>query len=148
MNWPWDSEFCSFWYSISLVYPFLVLQLSELVYVGEWFGGWGPEASVTSWPHIVRLCCSVNKSRLTLCDPMNCSTPGFPVFTITQNLLKLIPIDLVMPFNHLILCAPFSSCSHSFQPSGSFSMSWLFASGGQSIGGSGSASVLPMNIQD
>ena len=39
MNWPWDSEFCSFWYSISLVYPFLGLQLSELVYVGEWFGG-------------------------------------------------------------------------------------------------------------
>ena len=43
---------------------------------------------------------------------------------------------------------PFSSCLQSFPASGSFSMSWLFASGGQSIRASTSASVLPMNIQD
>ena len=43
---------------------------------------------------------------------------------------------------------PFSSCPQSFQASGSFQMSQLFASGGQSIGVSASASVLPMNIQD
>ena len=43
---------------------------------------------------------------------------------------------------------PFSSCLKSFPASGSFLMSPLFASGGQSIGGSASASVLPMNIQD
>ena len=42
---------------------------------------------------------------------------------------------------------PFSSCSLSFPASGSFPMSWLFASGGQNIGASASASVLPMNIQ-
>ena len=42
---------------------------------------------------------------------------------------------------------PFSSCLQSFPASGSFTMSWLFASGGQSIGVSVSASVLPMNIQ-
>ena len=42
---------------------------------------------------------------------------------------------------------PFSSCPQSFPASGSFSMSWLFASGGQSIGASASGSVLPMNIQ-
>ena len=42
----------------------------------------------------------------------------------------------------------FYSCSRSFQSSGSFHMSWLFSSGGQSIGVSASASVLPMNIQD
>ena len=42
----------------------------------------------------------------------------------------------------------FSSCLQSFPVSGSFLMSWLFASGGQSIGASASASVLPMNIQD
>ena len=41
---------------------------------------------------------------------------------------------------------PFSSCLQSFPTSGSFPMSWLFASGGQSIGAS--SSVLPMNIQD
>ena len=43
---------------------------------------------------------------------------------------------------------PFSSCPQSFPASGSFPMSQLFASGGQSIGTSASASVLPMNIQD
>ena len=43
---------------------------------------------------------------------------------------------------------PFSSCLQSFPASGSFPMSWFFPSGGQSIGTSASASVLPMNIQD
>ena len=43
---------------------------------------------------------------------------------------------------------PFSSSLGSFPASGSFPMSWLFASGGQSTGASASASVLPMNIQD
>ena len=43
---------------------------------------------------------------------------------------------------------PFSSCLQSFPGSGSFPTSWLFTSGGQSIGASASASVLPMNIQD
>ena len=43
---------------------------------------------------------------------------------------------------------PFSLCLQSFPASGSFPMSQLFASGGQSIGVSASASVLPMNIQD
>ena len=43
---------------------------------------------------------------------------------------------------------PFSSCFQSFPESGSFPMGWLFASGGQSIGASASASVLLINIQD
>ena len=43
---------------------------------------------------------------------------------------------------------PFSSCAQSFPAAGSFQMSQLFASGGQSIGVSASTSVLPMNIQD
>ena len=43
--------------------------------------------------------------------------------------------------------APFSSCFQSFPESGSFPMSWLFTSGGQSFGASASASVLPMNTQ-
>ena len=42
---------------------------------------------------------------------------------------------------------PFSVCLHSFPASGSFPMSWFFASGGPSIGASASALVLPMNIQ-
>ena len=43
---------------------------------------------------------------------------------------------------------PFSSCPESFPTSGSFQMSQLFSSGGQSIGVSASTSVLPMNTQD
>ena len=43
---------------------------------------------------------------------------------------------------------PFSSCPQSFPALGSFPMSWLFASGSQTIGASASASVFPMNIQD
>ena len=42
---------------------------------------------------------------------------------------------------------PFSSCPQSFPASGSFPVNWLFVSGGQSIGASASASVLPMTIQ-
>ena len=56
-------------------------------------------------------------------------------------------IKSVMPSNHLILCYPFFFLL-SFPAPGSFSVSWLFASGGQSTGASASASVLPGNIQD
>ena len=45
-------------------------------------------------------------------------------------------------------CVLFSSCLQAFPASGSFPMSQLLASGGQSTGASASASVLPMNIQD
>ena len=48
-------------------------------------------------------------------------------------------------WSHPVL--PFSSCLQSFPPSGSFPMTQLFASGGQSIGASASASFLSMNIQ-
>ena len=66
--------------------------------------------------------------------------------TISWNLLKFMSIELVMPSNHLFLCHPLSSCPQSFSASESFPMSWLFASGGQSI--RASASIPPMNIQD
>ena len=159
---------------------------------------------------------------------MDCSTPGFLSFGISQSLLKLMSIELAMPSYHLILCRPLlppsifpsirvfsnesalwirlnnsfkdagsvkfshsvisdslrphglqharppwppltprvysnschwvsdaiqpphplSSCPQSFLASGSFQMSQLFISGGQSIGDSASTSVLPMNVQD
>ena len=47
---------------------------------------------------------SVAQSCPTLCNPMDCSTPGFPVLHHLQELLKLISIESVMPSNHLILC--------------------------------------------
>ena len=67
-------------------------------------------------------------------------------FTISWSLLKLMSIESVMPSSHLILCVPFSSCLQSFLVSGSFPVSHLFASGGQIIGASASASVPPMDI--
>ena len=73
---------------------------------------------------------------------------GFPVLHISQNLLKFMSIEVVMPSNHLILCYPFFSCPQSFPASGCFPMSQFYASGGQNIGASVSASVLPKNIQD
>ena len=56
-------------------------------------------------------------------------------------------IDSEMPYNHLVLCCPLLLRPPSFPASGSFLVSQLFASGGQSIGASASVSVLPMNIQ-
>ena len=49
---------------------------------------------------------SVTQSCLTLCDPMDCSTPGLPVLSITnsRSLRKLMSIESVMPSNYLILC--------------------------------------------
>ena len=45
-------------------------------------------------------------SHVRLCDPMDCSTQAALSFTVPQNLLKLMSIESVMPFNHLILCRP------------------------------------------
>ena len=67
-------------------------------------------------------------------------------FTISLSLLKLMSIQLVMPSPSSII--PFSFCLQSFPASGSFPMRQFFASGGQSIGASALASVIPMNIQD
>ena len=63
-----------------------------------------PSTDNSAW-HIVR-CCSVTQLCPTLCNPMNCSMPGFLSFTISQSLLKLTSIELMMPSNHLILYRP------------------------------------------
>ena len=49
---------------------------------------------------------SVAQSCPTLCDPMDRSTPGLPVYRQPQSLLKLMSIESVMLSNHLILCYP------------------------------------------
>ena len=49
---------------------------------------------------------SVSQLCPTLCDPMDCSTPGLLSITNSQSMLKLMFIELVMPSNHLILCLP------------------------------------------
>ena len=59
----------------------------------------------SSW-NSLSCCCLVAKMCLTLCNPMDCSTPGFPIFTISQSLLKLVSVESMMSSNHLILCCP------------------------------------------
>ena len=68
--------------------------------------------------------------------------------TISQSLLKLMSIKSVMPSSHLILCRPLLLLPPIPPSIRVFPMSQLFAWGGQSIGVSALASVLPMNTQD
>ena len=49
---------------------------------------------------------SVTQSCLTLCDPVGCSTPDFPVHHQLRSLLILMSVESVMPSNHLIVCRP------------------------------------------
>ena len=78
----------------------------------------------------------------TLCDPMDCPTPGFPVH---HQLPELARWDQPTISSSVI---PFSSCFQSFPASGAFLRSPFFESCGPSIGASASTSVLQMNIQN
>ena len=84
----------------------------------------------------------------TLCDPMDCSTPGFPVHHELPEFTDSCPLSWWCHPAISSFVIPFLSCLQSFPASGSFQMNQFFASGGQSIGVSPSASVLPMNIED
>ena len=106
-----------------------------------------PKAETRHKAHSVQFS-SVSQSCPTLCAQWTAALQASLSIINSQSPLKLMSIESVMPFNHLILCHPFSSCLQSFPASGSFQMSQFFASGGQIIGVSASASVLPMNIQD
>ena len=83
-----------------------------------------------------------------LATPWTAACQGLLFFTNSWSLGKFMSIKLVIPSNHLILCHVLSSCLQCCPITGSFLMSQFFTSVGQSIGGSISASVLPMNIQD
>ena len=79
---------------------------------------------------------------------MNCSTPGLPVHHQLPVYSNSCPLSW---WSHPIISSSvdhFASCLQSFPASGSFPMSQFFTSGGQSVGVSALASVLPMNIQD
>jgi len=90
---------------------------------------------------------SVAQSCPTPCNPTDRSTSGFPI-TNSRILLKLTYIKSVRPSTISSSVIPFSSCLQSFPASGSFPRTQFFASGGQRIGVSDLASVLPVNIQD
>ena len=93
-------------------------------------------------PVVVRLLSHV----LLLETPWTAGRQASMSFCVSQSLLKFMSIRSVMLSNLLISVAPFS-CPQSF-PASVFSNELLFASGGQRIGASASASVFPMNIQD
>ena len=101
-----------------------------------------------SGPVLLQSVNSVAQLCPTLCDPMDCSAPGSPVhhqlLKPTQTHVHRIG-DAIQPSHPLV---PFSSRHQSFSASVCFEMSWLFASGGQSIGVLASTLVLPMNIQN
>lgn len=63
-------------------------------------------------------CCSVTKTRLMLCDTMDCSIP-FP--SLSHRFCSVMSIELVKLFNHLILLPPLFSCSWSFPASQEYS---------------------------
>ena len=86
-------------------------------------------------------------SRVRLCNPMDCSTPGFPVLhylpEFAQTQVHWVG-DAIQPSHPL---SPFLLLPSVFPSIRVFPVSWLFTSGGQSTGASALASVLPMNIQ-
>ena len=92
---------------------------------------------------------SVTQLCPTLCDPMDCSTPGFPVHPspTPRACLNSYPLSYWCHPTISSLVVRFSSCLQSFPALGSFPMSQFFISGGQSIRVSASASLLPMNTQ-
>ena len=83
-------------------------------------------------------------SHVWLCDPKDCSILGSSVF---HCLLEFAPLNQWCYLTTSSSAALLSSWPRSFPASGSFPVSQLFSSGGQSTGTSASASVLPMSIQ-
>ena len=79
--------------------------------------------------------------------PWAAASPASRSFTVSQSLLKPLSDESMMPCNHLLLCDSSSPSALNISQSGSFPVCWFLASGGQSIGGSGSSSGLPMSVQ-
>ena len=97
----------------------------------------------------LRICCWCSVAQLcpTICNPMDCSTPGLPVHNhLPRACSNTHPLSRWCHPTISSSVVSFSSRLQSFPASGSFQMSQFFASGGQSIGVSASASVLPINI--
>ena len=100
----------------------------------------GPTVSFVIQSHVTQSCPTIAAPR-TAATRLPCPSPS-PRVSSNSGLLSQWYHPTISPS-----VVPFSSCPQSFPVSGSFPMSQLFSSGGQSIGASASASVLPMNIQ-
>ena len=119
----------------SIVYYYNVtLNKQQIIFEGK-------NAQNVTWD-IFRHCCSVAKSCLTL------QHARLPCLSLSPGVCsKSRPLSCRCHPTNSSSATLFSICLQSFPASGSFPMIWIFASGGQSIGASTSASVLPMNIQ-
>ena len=85
----------------------------------------------------------------TLCNPMGCRMPGLPVHCqLPERLLKLMPIESMMPSNHLIVCRLLLLLLSIFPSIRVFSNESALHIRWPKYGVSASTSVLPMNIQD
>ena len=96
---------------------------------------------IVKWLFVVQLC-------PTLFDPMDCSTPGFPVLHYLLDFAQTHVYwvsDAIQASYHL---SPPSAALNLSQHQGVFPVSQLFTAGGQSIGASASATVFSINIQD
>ena len=105
-----------------------------------------PQEELLQWSSSVQFSCSVMSNSLQPHGPQHARPPcPSPTPRVYPNSCSLSHWCHPTISSSVI---PFSSCPQSFPTSGSFQMSQLFTSGGQSIGVSASTSVLPMNIQD
>ena len=133
------------------------MGLDTMIFV-FWMLSFKPDYSLSSFTLIKRLFsssslsairCSVQSSHSVMSDSfdlMDCSRPGFPVHHQLPELAQnSCPSS---QSNHLILCHPLLLLPSIFPSTRIFPVSQFFTSGGQSIGASASASVLPMTIQD
>ena len=95
---------------------------------------WVPLLSKPTAQCYRRACCSVAKSCLTLCDPMDCSMPGSSVLQYLEEFAQTsCPLSR---WCYLTISSSATFCPQLFPASGSFPVSWLFASRSQSIGAS------------
>ena len=92
-------------------------------------------------------CCSVTKLCLTLCNPMDCSTPGFRVFHYLPEFAQthVLWVSDAIQWSHPL--SPLLFLPIIFPSIQVFSNELTLHIGGQSIGASASALVLPINIQ-
>ena len=132
-------------------------------YVKLWKGWWGISGRLSNFywclfslsfnflqePFNIKLCCcSVAKSCTTLCNTMDCSMPGFPVYHQLPELAQTHVIRTVMPSNHLILCCPLLLLPSLFPSIRVFSNESLLLIRWPKYWSFNSTPVLPMNIQD
>ena len=120
------------YFSIAFIFPGVLLKIKK-------YGS----TSISCFP-----CCFVQLlSHVWLCDPWTTATKFLYPQLSSGGCSNSCPLSQRCYLTISSSAVPFSICLQSFLASGSFPMSQLFASGGQSIGASASAAVLAMNTQ-